>query len=152
MSAYGAISRPVGSTVQLSPTVWKVKSKDGERKTQFVVMFHLTLASAPSDLVGFMHEEFADEVDRGDTYPQETEPGTRLSRDAFEAYYLAADVLVGVLIDNDRFSRLDVDANNIRDDEGFEITTNHGIEKIKGDRDWKDCIAGFYYVRFFQSF
>lgn len=149
MSAYGAISKP-SSEVQLPATIWKVKSKDPSLETQYVFMFHLTLASAPSDLVAFMHKEFADELERGDTYPQEPEEGTRISRDAFESYYFAADVFIGLHVRHGEVEKMGIaTAMTTSKEAGLELHKEIKLDLIKGSRTWNDCVSGFYYVRYY---
>ena len=146
MSAYGAILRASASSAQLESTAWKVKPRDGDEETRYVLIFHLTLSSAPLDLVGYMHEHFADELERGNTYPQEPDAGTRLSRDAFEAYFFAADVLVGVQLSREDLVRLGVDVHAASEADGPIPSNNVTLEDVRNKREWKDCIAGFYYV------
>ncbi|KAL5504673.1 hypothetical protein ACEPAH_7336 [Sanghuangporus vaninii] len=112
-------------------------------------MFHLTPENVPSDLLAFMHKEFADEVDRGDTYPYEPGTGTRLSRQVFEGYFLVADALVGIRIDHSTLPELlpGIDATSLSEAEALEILDSITLESVTNSRSWKDCIAGFYYVK-----
>ncbi|KAL5532003.1 hypothetical protein ACEPAF_5566 [Sanghuangporus sanghuang] len=127
MSTARAISK---LSNRLNPTLWRVRPKDEDLDASYVVMFHLTPESAPSDLVAFIHKEFADEVDRGDTYPHEPDTGTRLSREVFEGYFFVADVLVGIRIDHSSHPDLlpGIDSTSLSE---------------TGSK--KDCVAGFYY-------
>ncbi|EJD08064.1 uncharacterized protein FOMMEDRAFT_73495 [Fomitiporia mediterranea MF3/22] len=134
MSAYGVIVKE-HCAIQLHSTAWKVRSKDVDAESRAIVMFHLTLSNAPSELVAYMHEDFADELERGDKYPQEPETGARLGREAFEAYFFAADVLVGI------------HTNILKEGYGVEVQEAITPEVLKGSRTWKDCVAGFYYVK-----
>lgn len=150
MSAYGAISKPIYQSILLSPTLWRVKSKSNSgvaAPAQYVVMFHLTLAAATSHegLVDFMHNEFADEIERGDTYPQEALPGERLTKEAFVSYYFAADVLLGLVTSEDDLLKLGASCSDLDEETGKEIQTD--FDAVRAGRDWKDCVAGFYYVR-----
>ncbi|THH04316.1 hypothetical protein EW145_g5611 [Phellinidium pouzarii] len=108
-------------------------------------MHHLTLTTAPHELLSFMHNEFADEVARGDTYPQESPAGERLSREAFEGYYFAADVMLGLNVYSADVQSYGVDADSVREDVGTVV--NVGINVAKGERTWEQCVAGFYYIK-----
>jgi hypothetical protein len=48
-------------------------------------------------LVEYLHSVFARIVEEGRTYPMEVAEGEAYSRQAFESYFFAADVIVGVL-------------------------------------------------------
>ncbi|KAI5121446.1 hypothetical protein M0805_009555 [Coniferiporia weirii] len=148
MSAYGAILKPSGAKTLLASSVWKVRAKVSPNEGSdfmFVVMHHLTLATAPPELVSFIHEEFADEIARGDTYPQETEADARYSREAFEGYYFAADVMIGLSASAADLRLWGVDVDSVYEDAGTEVGVD--LKMVKGDRVWKDCVAGFYYVK-----
>ena len=100
---------------------------------------HLTLSTAPPDLVGAMYAEFAAELGRDDgrTYPQ----APPMSRGEFEAYFFARDVIVG--IGEER-------AGDETDDTVLEREGARGVDALlvaKGGREWPDAMAGFYYVR-----
>ncbi|KAI0090753.1 hypothetical protein BDY19DRAFT_887330 [Irpex rosettiformis] len=139
MSAYGAIStlnRPLSS---LPTTLWHCKNKSIDPSVpQYVTIHHLTLETASTlpGLVSYLHHAFAAEVDRGMTYPQEILQGEAYTQGAFEGYFFAADVLVGITGVG----------------ELPEATTDGGVVEItaaeasKG-RSWEECIAGVYYVK-----
>ena len=91
-----------------------------------------------------MYTEFAAELERDDgrTYPQEAP----MSRSEFEAYFFARDVIIG--IGEERPNDGIEDGEVLLEKEG-------GIDALltaKGDRDWSEAIAGFYYVRRFPAF
>lgn len=90
-----------------------------------------------------MYTEFAAELERDDgrTYPQEPP----MSRSEFEAYFFASDVIVGIGEERPK--------DGIED--GKELEKEGGIDALltaKGDRDWSEVVAGFYYVRRFPAF
>lgn len=147
MSAYGAIAKPTGIETILPPTVWRCPSPDGRQKMLFIVMHHITLANAPPTLVDVMYKEFADEVERGNTYPQEVVEGARYTREDFEAYYFAADVMIGLHVSEQDIDLLGVKVSDIQGEKGLETTMS--IDKVKNGRPWEECIAGFYYVRLY---
>ncbi len=68
------------------------------------------------------------------TYPQEGE----ISQVAFEGYFFACDVFIGVIpAPNSKAGEITVV------DQDQQVRS---IESEKGERDWEDCIGGFYYV------
>ena len=161
MSAYGAITSKVTST-QL-PTIWKTKLKtrittsdstttpkptSGSEAWQYVVTYHLTLESAslPSrtGLIEYLHDEFADEIERGLTYPQETLAGERMTKEAFETYFFAADVILGLIASEQSLIELGVEAELM--EEGKEKELDIDFDKVRQGRGWAECVAGFYYV------
>ena len=139
MSAYGAINR--GSAALLPSTTWQLKSKRASAP-KYLTIHHITLESSKQfpGLVDYLHRVFADELERGQTYPQEILPGGAYSRDQFDAYYFAADVLVAVLGQPAEDGR----ADPLDGEDGSPITT--GFADAVGGRSWEECIAGCYYV------
>ena len=138
MSAYGTFSS-VRQHVSLQSTIWSVQPRPSTVKPDptHVTIHHLTLLTATplQDLVAVLHEWFAGVVEEGTTYPQEAE----LGRDAFEAYFFSADVLVAVLgCDEDEL---------LSEGSGDGQSVDIGIEQARYGRSWKECVAGFYYVR-----
>lgn len=142
MSAYGAILSPSSRGEAVLPsTIWILSpthtSKDSpSRRPQSVTIHHVTLATAQAlpGLVQYLHEVFADELERGMTYPQEIKEGEIYTQEMFESYYFAADVLVAVVGMEDLTEQAD----------GAEVSI--GIEAARQGRDWSECIAGCYYV------
>ena len=68
-----------------------------------------------------------------------------MSRSEFEAYFFARDVIVG--IGEERPSDGIEDGDVLAGEGG---TT--ALLTAKGDRDWSEVIAGFYYVRSISGF
>ncbi|OBZ69727.1 hypothetical protein A0H81_10425 [Grifola frondosa] len=91
------------STGFLPSTKWHLKGKRPD-SPKYLTIHHLKLATALAQpgLVEYLHKVFADELERGLTYPQEILPGENYSREMFEGYYLAGDVLVAVLGEVDK--------------------------------------------------
>jgi hypothetical protein len=85
-----------------------------------------------------MYAEFAAELgrDEGRTYPQESP----MSRSEFEVYFFARDVIVG--IGEDRSGKVEADGTVLEGERGV-----NALLGAKGERNWVDVIAGFYYVR-----
>ena len=134
MSAYGAIARKRPSTF-LAPTQWSTRIPG-----LYITTFHLTAAQCAtpslSGLVAFMHSEFADEVKAGRTYPQVSDvPGGKLSYEAFMNYFFAEDVIVGII-------------GHVESGDGIKDGNELGvdIESVRGNREWRECVGGFYYV------
>lgn len=149
MSAYGALSRPARSTnFHLPATTWR---HPRDPHAAAVTVFHLDpsaigLASGADAGVGehaglfdYLHAVFADEVDKGLTYPQEDmrDPET------FKAYFFAADVVIALLCDSEGAG---VTHNTgSADGDGLEVDVN--IERVRAGRPWDACVVGFYYIK-----
>jgi len=133
MSAYGAIVRPVSTRAALAATIWQSRSTP-QNLYGYLTIHHLTLSDARllPGLVEYLCAVFAKEVDDGLTYPQEGDIG----QEAFEGYFFAADVLVGVVGDG---------GTARSGEEGAEIGLD--INQARAERTWDECIAGFYYVK-----
>lgn len=93
-----------------------------------VLVVHVTKQSAPSELVGLLHQGFEEELESGKTYPQEGP----MDRAAFEAYFFAADVFVGMAVP---------------DQEAVALAQENSIEKVRAGRSWDESVAGSYYVK-----
>ncbi|KAH8093932.1 hypothetical protein BXZ70DRAFT_1072745 [Cristinia sonorae] len=133
MSAYGAITRSTKPQEVLPTTLWK--SAKG-----YVTTHHLTLASASAlpGLLPFLHSCFAEELERGMTYPQEILQGETYTQHMFEAYYFAADVIVAVV---------GQDVNAVGEKINGEVVSGLDIEAARNGRSWQECIAGCYYIK-----
>ena len=86
-------------------------------------IYHITSATTPPALADFLYAQFHDELDRGASYPQELP----FSRTAFDDYFLAHDLFVGIISDQHHPS----------------------LELAKGNREWDSCVGGVYYVCLF---
>lgn len=84
---------------------------------------HLRLDSTPDDLLNVLYTEFSEEVERGNTYPQEGP----LSLDSFKAYFYSADVFVAIGVNH--------------------TAKTYTLDEARADRPWNECVYGFYYVR-----
>lgn len=140
MSAYGTIARPSTATAPLASTSWEFKpTRSREAKpgnpgsVSWLTVHHLTLATARAlpGLIEYLSSVFAMDIEAGRTYPQEAMAGVG----AFEAYFFAADVFVGI----------------ISEFEGGVNAAVMGIEEAKKARSWEDCVTGFYYVGAFSD-
>jgi len=115
-------------------------------------MYHLTLETALKSpgLVEYLHSVFAQVVEDGRTYPMEVAEGETYSREAFESYFFAADVIIGVLATGGSL------------DDGASVDCKGGIEIVSGTGSpfgppgslkdgyppaWKDIVVGSYYVK-----
>lgn len=147
MSAYGAISVKRKSSNPLPSTVWHLKSKTGPTTpshARYITVHHLNLEGAASldGLIPYLHQIFAEELERGLTYPQEILQGETYKQASFEAYFFAADVLIGIISDA---ADLD-DVKNLRGSlDGSQVS--FGIQEARGVRSWVEAIAGVYYVK-----
>ncbi|EUC62523.1 GNAT family acetyltransferase, putative [Rhizoctonia solani AG-3 Rhs1AP] len=118
MSAYGAIAAPNRSKVILKTLGYMIQNKPENS----ILVMHLTKETAPDDLVRLLHKEFEEELERGQTYPQEG-----LDRAAFEAYFFAADAFVGVIIPSEETA----------------VLQNETLERVRAGRSWDECIVGY---------
>ncbi|TDL23011.1 hypothetical protein BD410DRAFT_787821 [Rickenella mellea] len=144
MSAYGAFSSPV-STAILPSTVWYLPPKNSA--SRFISIHHLRLSTATSPgFIEHLHREFAEEVARGTSYPQETREGETLSREAFEAYFFAESVIVGIVHEGDLLGLSnEKDTTEIEGMQMKEVVISS--EDARAERAWEECVAGFYYVK-----
>ncbi|CCL99223.1 uncharacterized protein FIBRA_01238 [Fibroporia radiculosa] len=143
MSAYGVIAA-TNRSGPLASTQWGLASKpESTYSASTLTIHHTTLASAQAvpGLVSYLRKVFADELERGMTYPQEILSGQDYSQDMFEAYYFAADVLIAVL-DNEDPSRSQDEFTQTSDGSAIE----GGIEQAIKGRGLEECIAGCYYI------
>lgn len=147
MSAYGAISTKNRPQNPLPSTIWNLKNKSGDATTaraRYITIHHLTLETASSlgGLVPYLHQTFAEELERGLTYPQEILQGETYTQASFEAYFFAADVLIGIISDP-------TDVDDVKNFCGMAdaTPTTTGIGESKGKRSWVEAIAGVYYVK-----
>ncbi|KIP11247.1 hypothetical protein PHLGIDRAFT_139779 [Phlebiopsis gigantea 11061_1 CR5-6] len=135
MSAYGAIAVRSRPTEPLASTVWSCKSR-GPDSPQYLSLHHLTLAAAAQlpGLVSYLHGCFAEELERGLTYPQEVLPGETYTQETFEGYFFAADVIVGIAGEG---------AAPAADGAPAAL----GVDDARRGRPWEACVAGVYYVK-----
>ncbi|KAG5652850.1 hypothetical protein H0H81_003413 [Sphagnurus paluster] len=133
MSAYGSIKRSSAANAALSPKLWPVAST-ASSESHHVTTYHLTLSIAQrlESLLAYLSAVFAQEVEDGLTYPQEGD----MDRAAFEAYFFAADVFVGITCERGAV-QLDETREEVEPD----------IEKARAGRTWEECVAGFYYIK-----
>ncbi|KAK0529735.1 hypothetical protein OC834_003561 [Tilletia horrida] len=160
MSAYGAIIR-TAPAAQVGPspsTLWPTRDP-----ARVLSVHHLTLASAlalPLDheggsLMEHLRSTFAKTLEDGRTYPQEDVSGFQGGGKAFEAYFFAADVFVGVLVDAEEAEKLagePIPHVGQGKSEGrllkAEATSSAAlIDSVRASRTWKEAVAGFYYVK-----
>jgi hypothetical protein len=119
MSAYGAISLPLNHRTEfLESRLYPVAKKPGYS----VLVLHITRQSAPTDLVGLLHGGFEQELEGGQTYPQEGPMG----RATFEGYFFAADVFVGMLVSDGEAAAL----------------AHKNIDEVRGGRSWDESVVG----------
>ena len=151
MSAYGAISKADKRGSLLPTTRWTTPDKVTGSLTP-IDLYHLTLETALKSpgLVEYLHSVFARIVEDGRTYPMEVVEGEGYSRQAFESYFFAADVFVGILAEGPSGDSLDAN----RPGDGTEIAPGTGSPFGPKDGQppvWEDVIVGFYYVGFFSG-
>lgn len=149
MSTYGETPRANRSGSPLPVTRWATQDK-ATRIPISIDLHHLTLetASKSPGLVEYIHSVFARVVEEGKTYPMEVAEGEAYPRQAFESYFFAADVIVGVLADEGSGDGVSVDHRG-----GVDIISgtngpfgSSGLSKDGQPLVWEDVIVGFYYV------
>jgi len=135
MSAYGAISR-AQRTSYLPSTIWGGPREELEAES-FVTIHHIDrfVEHTQTGLFSYLHSIFANEVDKGLTYPQEDirDP------EAFRAYFFGGDVLVAIAGSGDS-PAIKSDHRGVRE---IEL----GLDAARDGRTWEACVAGFYYVK-----
>lgn len=148
MSAYGTVVSRYQGESPLPTTRWITRGKTIGPPV-FIDTYHLTLKAARKcpGLVEYLHSVFAQVVEDGKTYPIEVAEGEVYSIEAFESYFFAADVIVGVLSTEGHNEAPDVDRQD-------------GIEVVRGSQNpfegspengqspaWGELIVGFYYIK-----
>jgi len=113
-----------------------------------VSVHHLTLATAPLDLVALLYAEFASELENGFTYPQ-LGP---MSLDEFKAYFFARDVFVGIRADPRQVQNLNLNLASESDGlpvrlQGDNAGVPKDVEEARNGRGWSECVLGAYYVK-----
>ena len=101
MSTYGAALLVNKGGPPLPTTHWTTKDKAAGSQIS-IDLHHLTLETVSKGspgLVEYLHSILAQVVEEGKTYPMEVAEGERYSRQAFESYFFAADVIVSLLAD-----------------------------------------------------
>jgi hypothetical protein len=147
MSAYGSLAPLTSNREPLASRIFRLQPRNNASTRipwTHVSTHHLTLSTAPAELVGAMYAEFAAELERdeGRTYPQEPP----MSRGEFEAYFFARDVIVG--IGEERPGDGIEDGQVLEESAGGAVAAAAAAVAARtGDRGWADVIAGFYYVR-----
>ena len=135
MSAYGAISVRNRPAEPLASTVWSCKTRTPD-SPKYLSLHHLTLLTASTlpGLIEYLHKCFAEELERGMTYPQEILQGETYTQEMFQAYFFGADVIVGIVVEGE-----------VPGADGGAIQA--GIEDARRGRSWEACVAGVYYIK-----
>ncbi|KAG8749185.1 hypothetical protein FRC14_001621 [Serendipita sp. 396] len=137
MSAYGLLPTLQSTREPLPPTIYTMKAKsspDPLRKNwTHISVHHITLSTAPLDLVKALYKEFSSELERDQarTYPQEA----GMTEDEFKSYFFARDAFVGI---------------GFKDGSGDPSIQSRqlgSVEESRIGREWDDAVAGFYYVK-----
>jgi len=152
MSAYGAISHPTRtSPLRLPTTAWP-HPRD---PTTTVTLFHLNpsaMVDASADtgrnrnsipeLFDHLHAIFADEVEKGLTYPQED----MRDPDAFRAYFFAADVVIAIVGLPGEHGVSESRQDGEQHGDALPVPREVEID-LPHVRAWDECVVGFYYVK-----
>ncbi|KAF9645009.1 hypothetical protein BDM02DRAFT_3120913 [Thelephora ganbajun] len=152
MAAYGSISPNRDKNGSPLPTTrWTARDKVTGSPIP-IDLYHLTLETALKSpgLLDYLHSVFARIVEEGRTYPMEVAEGEKYSRQAFESYFFAADVIVGVLAGEGNGDG-PMSANHQDEVEivsGAETPFGQlGPSKDDKPLVWEDAIVGFYYIK-----
>ena len=141
MSAYGAIARPHPTSAQLPTLIYPLAS---DPSTKFAAIHIPAPASEhlPDDLLDLLHTTFAEELERGRTYPQEGP----IDRDAFKSYYGGSDLVLGLtLAASTQFENATFPDPKPEAVDEAQVSTL-SLEAARGKRQWVDCLVGAYYV------
>ncbi|KIO25595.1 hypothetical protein M407DRAFT_75531 [Tulasnella calospora MUT 4182] len=106
----------------LDPIVLPLKSSL-DNAPAYLSVHHITLASTPADLEDILYQEFSQEVDRGNTFPQRSPT----SKDHFHSYFFAHDVFVAIQTDSP--------------------SPGTTLEDVRAGHQWNDCLQGFFYIK-----
>jgi len=154
MSAYGAILKADGRRSLLPTTRWTTRDKVTGSPIP-IDLYHLTLETALKSpgLVEYLHSVFARVVEDGRTYPMEVAEGEEYTRQAFESYFFAADVVIGVLAGGQGG---DGPSDSCQDGDEIVPGTDYPFGPSGSSKDgqplvWEDVIVGFYYVSISSS-
>ena len=152
MSAYGATlpTRMNKGGPPLPTTHWTTKDKAAGSQIS-IDLHHLTLETVSKEspgLVEYLHSIFTQVVEEGKTYPMDVAEGETYSRQAFESYFFAANVIVGLLADEGNGT-----GGSVERQEGIDIVSradnpfgSSGSSEDGQPPRWEDIIIGFYYV------
>lgn len=121
---------PYGSGASTSPREI-LASTAYSNSSGAITVHHVNKGSCPQDLLDVLHEEFEKELKIGRTYPQEGPIG----RDGFRNYFFQGDVFIGIIV-----------PETVDYPSGGDIIVPDGVEAARAGREWKDCVAGSYYV------
>ena len=148
MSAYGALSRPAhASPLRLPTTVWSHPRDPQTLLTLFHIDPSILVDGPGTTLFDYLHAVFADEVDKGLTYPQED----MRDLDAFKAYFFAADVVIAIVRSPEERVTASAPASESTDGEWERRVVPREVEvdleRARAGRTWDECLVGFYYVR-----
>ena len=141
MSAYGAIARPHPTSAQLPTLIYPLAS---DPSTKFAAIHIPAPASEhlPDDLLDFLHTTFAEELERGRTYPQEGP----IDRDAFKSYFGGSDLVLGLtLAASTQFENATFPDPKPEAVDDAQVSTL-SLNAARGERPWADCLVGAYYV------
>ncbi|KAN0081280.1 hypothetical protein V8E55_008904 [Tylopilus felleus] len=148
MSAYGALSRPAhASPLRLPTTVWSHPRDPQTLLTLFHIDPSILVDGPGTTLFDYLHAVFADEVDKGLTYPQED----MRDLDAFKAYFFAADVVIAIVRSPEERVTASAPASESPDGEWERRVVPREVEvdleRARAGRTWDECLVGFYYVK-----
>lgn len=130
MSAYGDIARGASTGIALAPRMFALP----ETSNASLAVIHLDGKTVPASVVEYLHQIFNATVAHGRTYPQEAE----LSAEAFAAYYLSADLFLGVLISRNA---------EVTEEKSIELPATTTLTELINGRPIEDCLGGMYYVK-----
>ncbi|ORX35795.1 hypothetical protein BD324DRAFT_661160 [Kockovaella imperatae] len=119
MSAYGAISAPT-PIAELTSRLWPIPSGS-------VSTHPISFADAPEEMMQYMYEVFAKELEDGLTYPQEGP----FDFEAFKTYFFktASTTVIAVL------------------QEASMKEPPSSLMEAQAERSWRECLGGFYYIK-----
>jgi len=124
---------PYGSSQSKPPRDILASTAYSNSSGSIISVHHVNKTSCPQELLQVLHEEFEKELEIGRTYPQEGPIGY----EGFREYFFQGDVFIGIIIAPET---IDYSSNG-------KIIVPNGVEAARDGREWKDCVAGSYYVK-----
>ena len=161
MSAYGAIPRGP-RTSYLPSTIWpwpELASHLGSRQSPHPTLSDPSLRNVKFSTISihhvdehavrkgheglfeYLHSVFANEVDKGMTYPQEDVRDPTI----FASYFFVADVIVAIAGARDDGARVEAGVDGAGVNAAREVAMS--LDEARQGRPWQECVIGFYYVR-----
>lgn len=140
MSAYG--QQPRERSAPLTPLLYTLAEpaeKDGTTYTHMICV-HVPDGKVPPALEEALRANFNETIEQGDTYPFER----TMDRDAFEGYFFAYDVVVGILVEPKVASE---DGSEVLLADVLDAPHSASLYDLLSTIAWPAQLGGYYYVK-----